>query len=254
MTTVGGRPFLCLFILVFAWSSTWAAEPTRGASPELSEQAATLIFFTGGVGNVLSEIGPQLIASTIDPRQNLGENRNYTERETVCGEIAERHYKGPLILVGHSFGAHAALLTAHCLNTLPSGPRRVDLLILLDTIAILGVTPRPQLIPSNVGVVYNLYQRFGAFQGVHPMWRIASGDETGIFSLRIRVQGLFTHSDLDNQTLPLTQYLVSQALAGTLSCVNLGIWNDERPLDTSLLENPSFFENLQRNANGCRAP
>jgi pimeloyl-ACP methyl ester carboxylesterase len=156
-----GRIALCLALLL---ASPLAAGPARpgAAAPQPQAEAspipakappATVVLLRGGVGGIFSHgldaIGAQLAANGVAATVT-----GYGSRGAVERRIArESRGGGPVILIGHSFGADAATAIAADLDRTGVA---VDLLVSLAATA-----PRP--VPPNVRRALNFYFSSGGW-------------------------------------------------------------------------------------------
>ncbi len=203
--------FLMIFGLFSSDGFAHAARPS-----------VTVYFFTGGSGSVLSEIGPD-IRSFVQQRYagyvvkgGVPGWGNSSVNE-VCRNIARDSARGKVILVGHSFGSHAAVGAALCLAR---SNVRVDLLVTLDTI------PNPEsegdgkTIPSNVVFNYNFFQKNDpALRGLDDNTRPDGRSRQGIYNRELSYWSLSPHSALDNRALNLVNWLVSATVEDRMNCV-----------------------------------
>lgn len=154
---LGGASFVIVFAC-FAGCTSLAPLPEapKSGPPEFAgkvilfrDTAATLSFGMDTLAKRLREIGLQTEVD-FHPQWRLIAGRVAKERE---------NNSTPLVLVGHSFGADAALRLAHKLDErdLP-----VDLVVAIDPVS-------PPRVPKNVRRALNIYRREGVLDGV-PLW------------------------------------------------------------------------------------
>lgn len=232
---IKGVPFFIMFsLLLFSKES-------------LSREAVSVYFFTGGAGEVLSEIGPDVRQSVAQlyPQLTLkGAVVNWTNYQSACAEIVQDRSRGKVILIGHSYGAHAAVSAALCLKN--RGNVRVDLLITLDTITNPGTEGNGRNIPSNVVINYNFFQRGDLLlRGIYDNVREDGRSRNGIFNRRLSIRSLSPHSALDNHALLLTNWIVSVSIAGRMDCITI-LGNDSDPIEgqsysSSEIRDPEFI-------------
>ncbi len=174
-------------------------------------QTATVVFFKGGMDSVLSEIGDELLQGARPFVPHLkGEVTNWSNYGSVCQRIAADPQRGQVILVGHSFGSHAAIATARCLQQ--NGNVSVHLLITIDTIPNAGIEGSSSVISNNVLRNFNFFQsRDVILNGIQDNVR-ANGTRTGIQSRRISFWSLSPHSAIDNRVSLLSQVVIQASL------------------------------------------
>lgn len=212
----------------------------------LYQQKATVIFFMGGAIDVLSEIGPDILAhlrARLGNAEVKGGPRDWAENPNVCAEIASDSNRGKVILIGHSHGAHAAIATAQCLDRMGNVP--VELLITLDTIYWFQINGSASQIPSNVRVNFNLFQTQSLlFRGRRNNVRTQEPLNRGIFNQELIIPVfLVNHSDLDNYALPLVNFLAQIAIEKQAACLTQpGL--DRNPSQIQALE-PNQYQNLE---------
>jgi hypothetical protein len=221
---------------------------------------ATVYFFTGGAGEVLSETGGALIQNAVNAGKALGTDVQgkmvgWSSYQSVCQSIANDQNRGRVILIGHSYGGHAALGAAHCLS---QANIRVHLLITIDTVYNGGIDGSEQYVPKNVVINYNLYQRRDILlQGVGNNLRegFPKNQRPGIYSRLIRVMSVSPHTAIDDQTLTLQNFLVNATLARRLRCIAIP-GNDIAPtsdkgLEVDKINEQNFLRNTFDKGNSC---
>jgi hypothetical protein len=152
--------FISLCLVAFSLrAEAQRQRPQAQVRAQENRPKATVYFFTGGAGAVLSEIGQDIIEHIRHHHPQLelvGGPMDWSFNPRICNQIANDSNPGTVILLGHSHGAHAAVATAQCLA---QKERMVDLLITIDTIAWVQIPGNASIIPNNVRVNYNFFQR-----------------------------------------------------------------------------------------------
>ena len=193
-------------------------------------QTATVVFFKGGMDAVLSEIGDDLLLGS-RPFTSLlkGEVANWSQYQSVCQKIAADPQRGQVILAGHSFGSHAAIATARCLQQHGNIP--VNLLITIDTIPSAGIEGSSSIISNNVVKNFNFFQsRDLMLNGVQNNVR-ENGSRTNIHSRRISFWGISPHSAIDNRVSLLSQVIIQASLRGCLNNIRFA-GDDNQPSES----------------------
>lgn len=144
---------LAAFLAVAAVSPFTAADANAAPAAKAS-RPGIVVLFRGG-GNIFStgmnEIADKLVAQRVNAR-SVG----HASWQQIADEAREAYRKRrqPIIFVGHSFGANAAMLAA---RELGKSNVPVSLVVLYDPTAVLQV-------PANVRHVINNYSK--TFDGI----------------------------------------------------------------------------------------
>jgi Thioesterase domain len=119
------------------------------------------VYLVRGVSGVTS-LGVNAMAKQLTAIGVANEAVFYSQSRFLAGRIAKERQEspGPLVLVGHSYGADAAVSLAHSLE---ARGVTVDLLVTFDPVT-------PSRIPKNVARAFNIYRDQGAWDKV-PIWR-----------------------------------------------------------------------------------
>lgn len=126
------------------------------------------VYLLRGLMNVFS-LGMDDLAAKIAERRIEATVRNHSDEDAIGSEILARYRSGdmgPVILIGHSLGADAAMFISQALDR-QSIP--VALAILFDA-------TRDHIVPKNVGCAVNFTQRFYLRPGPNSRATIANVD------------------------------------------------------------------------------
>jgi len=150
---------LCLALLCAAGCMTLSArrEAPINAPPEFAGKVV-LVRSVGGVNS----LGMDALAKQLKAIGLANEVVFYSQSRFIIDRIANEQQQspGPLVLVGHSYGADAAVRLAHSLE---ARGVVVDLLVTFDPVT-------PPRVPKNVTRAINIYRDQGAWDKV-PIWR-----------------------------------------------------------------------------------
>ncbi len=177
----GLRDFRVCAVLALSGCMTLSAkqESTSLSPPEFAgkvylfrDVSGTLSFGMDAMAKQLSTIG---LANEVEfhPRWRFLAARIAKERDTL---------QGPLILVGHSYGADAALCLA---RKLEERGVPVDLVVTIDPVA-------PPRVPKNVRRAFNIYR------------------DNGVFDFVPILRGVPLAADLDSQNVELENINVQE--------------------------------------------
>ena len=139
-----------------------AAAPAATKQPQTATQSPASVYLLRGFMNVFS-LGIDDLAAKIEANGITAAVANHADAETLVAQIVSRYGagdRGPIMLIGHSFGADAVIEMAQALDrsNIP-----VALLILFDGTA-------PHQVPGNVATAINFTLRYdltpgGGFHG-----------------------------------------------------------------------------------------
>lgn len=139
-----------------------AVSPPAGKQPQAANRSPASAYLLRGFMNVFS-LGMDDLAARIEADGIAATVANHADAGTVINQIVARYAagdRGPIILIGHSFGADAVVVVAQALDrsNIP-----VALLILFDGTA-------PHEVPGNVATAVNFTLRYdlvpvGGFHG-----------------------------------------------------------------------------------------
>lgn len=258
------------YLMVFTYFLGGLLLP-RFAFPQNTNSASlrpmAVVFFEGGMGEVLSEIGPDLVRFNHELHQSLGTQIGapgrlrppwgkvalWTQVTSICRELGGLNAQYRIVIVGHSYGAHAAVAASRCLGE--TFRRNVDLLITLDTITNPGSSGDASLISSNVRSNFNFFQNDDLILRGVTTNRRDNGAFTDIHNRGMSFFSLSPHSALDNRALPLVQWIMSKEMLNQTRCIYIpGESQDPTRgpfLNSRQLDERAPFDSLFLN-NSCR--
>lgn len=118
-----------------------------------------------------------------------------TQRNRAYAEILagwHRGERGPITLIGHSYGVPAAIDVARRL-----GEKGIPVAKIVAVDARQGLTPmRGRSVPDNVGSFVNFYENVSLLPGTRVFTREKDGSAKGIRSSKVDITGAMPHSQL----------------------------------------------------------
>lgn len=175
-------------------------------SPEsVPEEAGPGVFFVSGfrLFGLSSSDGDGL--QEMAKFSEEGQHYSWADEDQIFEKISQQHQEGPLVLVGHSLGANAAVRIANKLNTAEHGFRSVDLLVTMDAFGL-----NNDIIPSNVQKNMNFIGHRNVFLNDGP--NIARNSKTTEVMNELRDE---LHTKIDNA--PDVQARIYQNIEGVIS-------------------------------------
>ncbi len=144
------------------------AFPLSGKHVQPAALEPARVYLLRGFMNIFS-LGMDDLAARIEADGIAATVTNHADADTLVNEIVTRYQsgdRGPIILIGHSFGADAVIAMAQALDRYDIP---VALVILFDGTA-------PHQVPANVTTAINFTQRFDIAPGADFRGRLSNVD------------------------------------------------------------------------------
>lgn len=198
------------------------------SSEETPEESGPGVFFVSGfrLFGLSSSDGDGL--QEMAKYSDEGQHYSWADEDEIFEKIQNKDKEGPLVLVGHSLGANAAVRIANKLNTAEHGFRSVDLLVTMDAFGL-----NNDIIPSNVQKNMNFIGHRNVFLNDGP--NIARNSKTTEVMNELRDE---LHTKIDNS--PDVQARIYQNIEEVISSAKNQLDSDSSPWRS---QSPEFLDN-----------